>query len=313
MHQTKAAYTTPQPLKAGDRVALTATARKITLSELQAAIELLDTWGLVPVIGNTIDQSYRQFSDTDARRAADLQHYLDRDDIRAIWCARGGYGTARFIDRLDWATFAQQPKWLVGYSDITALHCHIWRQLGISSLHATMPVNIATNTPDALQSLYNALFGRPLTYPPIAPNALNRAGRAKGRLVGGNLSVLYSLAATPSDLLPDSCILFLEDLDEYLYHIDRMMLALYRSGKLARLAGIVVGGMTDMRDNAIPFGKNAQEIIAEYVADYDYPVLFDFPTGHIANNQTLVIGGNYALDIPTQAPATLQYLPDLLQ
>lgn len=313
LYHTKASYSVPPPLKVGDRVALTATARKITLSELQAAIELLGSWGLVPVIGNTIDQSYRQFSDTDARRAADLQHCLDRDDIRAIWCARGGYGTARFIDRLDWATFARQPKWLVGYSDITALHCHIGRQLGISSLHATMPVNIATNTPAALQSLYNALFGKPLIYPPIAPNALNRVGRATGRLVGGNLSVLYSLAATPSDLLPDSCILFLEDLDEYLYHIDRMMLALYRSDKLTRLAGIVVGGMTDMRDNTIPFGKNAQEIIAEYVAEYDYPVLFDFPAGHIANNQALVMGGNYVLDIPAQAPATLRYLPDLLQ
>lgn len=295
----------PPPLQIGDKVAITATARKISLAELAPAIDLLKTWGLVPVIGDSIDRDYQQFAGTDEQRAAALQRFLDDPDIKAIWFARGGYGTARIIDQLDWSVFCRHPKWLVGYSDTTALQSHVWQCLQISSLHATLSSNVLKNTEQSLSTLRQALMGQSINYTPLLPNPLNRVGVASGELVGGNLSVLYSIVATPSDLQPQQCLLFLEDLDEYLYHIDRMMLALRRSGKLAQLSGLIIGGMTDMRDNAIPFGKNAYEIIAEHVQNYSYPVLFGFSAGHIANNQTLVIGGNHTMTVQSNAPCTL--------
>jgi muramoyltetrapeptide carboxypeptidase len=195
----------------------------------------------------------------------------------------------RIVDGLDWRAFAKQPKWLVGYSDVTVLHSHVHQNLGIETLHATMPINFANNTPEALESLRRALFGEPMDYE-FPHHDLNRKGQAEGQLVGGNLSLLYSLAGTPSDVDTQGKILFLEDLDEYLYHIDRMMMQLQRSGKLAGLAGLIVGGMTDMKDNTIPFGKTAEQIIKEHVEPYGYPVAFGFPAGHIDDNRALVMG-----------------------
>lgn len=273
----------PPFLKAGDRVAIAAPARKVSREELAPAVKLFQSWGLEVVLPEHLFDEENQFAGSDATRAALMQQLLDDHAIRAIFCARGGYGTVRIIDRLDFSQFAQSPKWVVGYSDITVLHSHIHRHLGIETLHATMPINIpqdALSHPvPATETMRQQLFGESMTYHSKA-HKLNRAGTAEGLLVGGNLSMLYSLCGSASDLDTEGKILFIEDLDEYLYHIDRMMMNLKRNGRLARLAGLVVGQMSDMHDNTIPFGRTAEEIVRDAVAEYAYPVCFDFPSGH---------------------------------
>lgn len=279
----------PLPLTIGDSVAIVATARKISLSEIALAIKQLQSWGLNPVIGQTIGLSHHQFAGTDDERAADFQTMLDSPDIKAILCARGGYGTVRIVDKLDFSRFRTYPKWIIGFSDVTALHSHIHQQCDVTTAHATMPIVFEKNTTEALKSLHQLLFGETLQYT-LPPHPLNRIGQAKGQLVGGNLSILYSLLGSPSDIDTAGKILFLEDLDEYLYHIDRMMMNLKRNGKLANLAALVVGSMTDMHDNTINFGKTTYEIIYEHIAEYTYPVVFNFPAGHIPDNRALIFG-----------------------
>ena len=294
----------PPFLKQGDRVALVATARKISATEVAPTLRLLTSWGLQPVVPDGLYATDHQFAGTDQHRAAVLQQCLDDPTIRAIVCARGGYGTVRIVDRLDFSAFVRQPKWIVGYSDVTVLHSHIRRTLGIQTLHATMPLNIppdALSTPyPAIDTLRRALFGEKLSYT-LPPHPLDRTGTAHGQLVGGNLSILYSLCGSPSDLDTDGKILFIEDLDEYLYHIDRMMMNLKRCGHLSRLAGLVVGQMSDMHDNTVPFGSTAEEIIRDAVAGYSYPVCFNFPAGHNGtDNHALILG----------RPTTLSVTPD---
>jgi muramoyltetrapeptide carboxypeptidase len=223
---------------------------------------------------------------------------LDDDSVKAILCARGGYGTVRIIDKLNFDTFCRKPKWIAGYSDATVLLSHIQSNFGIETIHGTMPINFPTDGSDnnSTRSLHDALFGNAPAYT-MTPSPLNRTGTAEGELTGGNLSILYALNGTPSEVNYDGKILFIEDLDEYLYHIDRMMTTLKRAGKLSRLAGLVVGGMTKMNDNTIPYGKTAEEIVAEVVAEYDYPVCFGLPTGHQDQNLALIIGRNVILDV----------------
>ena len=273
----------PLFLKPGDRVAIAAPARKISQQELAPAVKLLQSWGLEVVIPEHLFDEENQFAGSDDTRAALMQHLLDAPDIRAIFCARGGYGTVRIIDRLDFSNFAESPKWLVGYSDITVLHSHIHRHLGIETLHATMPINISDkelrHPSPAVATMRRQLFGESLEYACPA-HKLNRTGKATGLLVGGNLSMLYSLCGSESDIDTAGKILFIEDLDEYLYHIDRMMMNLKRCGHLAHLAGLVVGQMSDMHGNSIPFGRTAEEIVRDAVAEYGYPVCFNFPAGH---------------------------------
>ena len=273
----------PLFLKPGDRVAIAAPARKISQQELAPAVKLLQSWGLKVVIPEHLFDEENQFAGSDDTRAALMQHLLDAPDIRAVFCARGGYGTVRIIDRLDFSNFAQSPKWLVGYSDITVLHSHIHRHLGIETLHATMPINISDkelrHPSPAVETMRRQMFGESLEYACPA-HKLNRTGKATGLLVGGNLSMLYSLCGSESDIDTAGKILFIEDLDEYLYHIDRMMMNLKRCGHLAHLAGLVVGQMSDMHDNSIPFGRTAEEIVRDAVAEYGYPVCFNFPAGH---------------------------------
>jgi len=288
----------PAYLKNGDRVAIAAPARKVTAEETEPAIRKLKEWGLAVVTGDHLYDSSGQFAGDDRVRTADLQYMLDDEGIRAIFCARGGYGLIRIIDRLDFKNFVKKPKWIVGYSDITVLHSHIHSHFGIETLHAVMPIQFGDPDSSAgtLISLKKALFGKNLTYRlPASP--LSRKGTAGGTLVGGNLSLIYGLTGTPSDLVTDGKILFLEDLDEYLYHIDRMILNLKRSGKLAHLAGLIVGGMTGMKDNQVPFGKTAEEIIAEAVAEYDYPVCYHFPAGHVPDNRALILGREALLSV----------------
>lgn len=279
---------TPDYLKKGSKIAIVAPARKISREEIAAAVKWIEEKGFVAVYDDRLFAEYHQLAGDDDFRASVLQDYLDRDDIDAILCARGGYGTIRIVDKLDFTKFAKHPKWIIGYSDVTVLHAKM-QQLGYQSIHGTMAINFEKNTTSSLESLHDALVGRlKMDVGFLAPEALGMTG--KMQIVGGNLSVLYSMLG--SDLFPetDGKILFIEDLDEYLYHIDRMMMALKRAGKLANLKALLVGAFTDMHDNTIPFGMTAKEIIYEKVKDYGYPVIWDFPAGHVDDNRAVILG-----------------------
>ncbi len=278
-----------------DVVGIISTARKISVQEIQPAITLLESWNLKVKIGKTIGLEENQFAGTEEERAKDFQDMLDDDEVNAIWCARGGYGTVRIIDALDFSKFKKNPKWIVGYSDVTVLHNHI-NNLGIETLHATMPINVAKNTSEALNSLKDAWFGKQLKYS-IRTDKLNKLGEAKGELVGGNLSMLYSLLGSETAIKTDGKILFIEDLDEYLYHVDRMMQNLKRNGYFDKLNGLIVGSMSDMNDNTIPFGKTAKQIVFDCCKDYDFPICFDFPAGHVDDNRALIFGRNIELKV----------------
>lgn len=288
----------PDSLKKGNKIGIIAPARKIEMDELKASITVFESWGLQVELGKNIFARERQFAGTDQQRAKDLQSMLDNPEIRAIVCARGGYGTIRLLPLLDFSNFKKDPKWIVGYSDITALHAHLNQHLGVKSIHGIMPINFPKDGTEnqAIKTLKNSLFGKGNTYE-FDRHKYNREGKVSGEIIGGNLSVLYSIAGTKYDIHTEGKILVLEDLDEYLYHIDRMMMNLKMSGKLQSLKALIVGGMSDMNDNSIPFGKTAYEIIRNAVKEYDYPVCFNFPAGHIENNYALVLGNNCELEI----------------
>lgn len=285
----------PPYLQKGDTVAIVATARSFQPEDLQSARDSLRNWGLHVVLGKTIGPQYHQLAGTDRERADDLQHMLDDPSVKAIWAARGGYGTVRIVDMLDFTKFRQKPKWIIGYSDVTVLHSHI-HKLGIATLHATMPINVKKNSEAAIQSLKKALFGKKLQYK-VPSRLQNRMGTAEGRLVGGNLSILYSLLGSPSSINTDGKILLIEDLDEYLYHVDRMMMNLKRNGYFDNLKGLIIGGMTRMHDNSIPWGKDAIGIVKEIADAYDFPVCFDFPAGHLEDNRALILGKDVKLTV----------------
>jgi muramoyltetrapeptide carboxypeptidase len=284
----------PANLKKGDTVAIVATARKNIEDNLQPAISWLKNWGLEVVIGSTIGLDKDQLAGTDEQRAADFQAQLDNPNIKAIWCVRGGYGTVRMIDLLDFTKFKQSPKWIVGFSDVTVLHSHL-NTMGYASIHGIMPVSSKASE-EAKESLRKSLFGEHLEYTVPCEN-MNRLGKAKGELVGGNLSILYSLFGSPSAIDCSDKILFIEDLDEYLYHIDRMMINLKRNGCLESLKGIIVGGMTKMKDNDIPWGKDALEIIDDVTKNYNIPVIYNFPAGHMADNRALIFGKQVSMEV----------------
>ena len=286
---------TPPRLQKGDTVAILATARKNIDDNLKPAIDLLKSWGLNVVIGSTIGLDNNQLAGTDEQRAADFQQQMDNPNIKMIWCVKGGYGTVRIIDLLDFSKFKKNPKWLVGFSDVTALHNHL-NTMGFKSIHGIMPVTVARATPQAIETMRIALFGGKLKYE-IEPFAMNRLGKASGELVGGNLSILYSLFGSLFSIDCSDKILFIEDLDEYLYHIDRMMMNLKRNGCLESIKGIVVGSMTKMKDNDIPWGKNAIEIIDDVTKKYNIPVLYNFPAGHIQDNRALILGNKVRIDV----------------
>lgn len=285
----------PKYLQKGDTVAIVSTARKISSDKIIPAIKLVEKWGLHVIIGETIGSEENQFAASDEKRIDDFQQMLDNPKVKAIWCARGGYGTVRIIDKLDFSEFKKYPKWIVGYSDITVLHSHI-HNFGIETLHATMPINIENNSEQALETLKRGLFGKNLSYE-FTSLEKNKSGNASAELVGGNLSILYSLLGSKSVIKTAGKILFMEDLDEYLYHIDRMCMNLKRNGYFKNLKGLVVGGMSDMLDNEIPFGKTAEEIILDCVSEYDFPVVFNFPAGHLDDNRTLILGRKVTLEV----------------
>ena len=298
----------PPFLKKGDSVYILSTARKISHEEISMAVNTYEQWGLKVIIGDTIGAQDHQYAGTDLFRLQDFQKAADDPNIKAIICARGGYGTVRMMDDINYDEFMKSPKWVVGFSDVTYLHTHISNNIGIQCIHSIMPVQFPKSTPEAIETLRRELFGEPNDYV-VAVHPLNRQGSVEGILIGGNLSILYSITGTRSGINTFGKILFIEDIDEYCYHIDRMMINLKRSGKLNNLAGVIVGGFSEIKDNTIPFGKNAYEIIAEHVAEFDYPVCFGFPAGHIADSRALGIGKIYRLEV---GPASVSVNSKLL-
>lgn len=279
---------TPPYLKKGDKIAITCPAKKLP-APMTDAIALLESWGLEVVLGETVNASFHQFAGDDDMRARDMQRFINDDSVKAIIAARGGYGTIRMIDKVDFSRFAANPKWLVGFSDITVLHAHLYSNYNTQTIHGQMPVNIPDASAKSLESLRMALFGEAISYKHHSLE-INRDGKAEGILIGGNLSLLIAVSGSVSDMDYAGKILFIEDVGEYLYAIDRMIRALDRAGKLKHLAGLIVGGFTEVKDNDIPFGQTVQQIIMDVVAPYNYPVCFDFPAGHVPDNRSLILG-----------------------
>lgn len=284
------------------QILILATARSISTPQIQFAANLIQNkWQFTTHIDTqTIDNQHNQFSGTVQQRLQSLQNAIDNPHLNALVIARGGYGTAQLLEQLNFEQFKKYPKWIIGYSDITALLNHTYQHTHMASLHGSMPVNFETNTPECLQVMYNTLIGKKLIYNNLPHHPLNINGTATGTLIGGNLSVLYSLIGSNSAVNLKNKILFLEDIDEYLYHLDRMLLNLHRSQKLKNLAGLIVGSFTNIKDNPIPFGTDAYNIIYQYVKAYNYPVYFGFEAGHIPNNNPLIIGKKATLCVNTQ-------------
>ncbi len=287
----------PNSLRKGDTVGLLALASKVDFEILKPAIELMENdWGLKVILGESLTSEYHQFAGNDAVRAKDFQLMLDNPEIKAIFSARGGYGSSRLLDIIDFTTFQKAPKWVIGFSDITAVHCHI-NTLNTESLHATMPkLFLQEGGEKSLESLRKILFGETFSYK-ISANEMNRLGVGEGQLIGGNLAILVHIIGSKSDINYDNKILFLEDINEYLYNIDRMMIQLKRSGKLQNLAGLIIGSFSDCLDNDVPFGKTANEIIQEAVAEYNFPVCYNFPVGHEPENWAMPCGREVILKV----------------
>ena len=289
----------PPYLQKGDIIGLVCPAGFMPVEKVSECIRVVnEDWGFTTKVGTTIGRQYNYFSGTDEERIEDFQHMLDDENVRAILCARGGYGISRIIDKLDFTRFKENPKWIIGFSDVTVFHSHIYRNYYISTLHGPMAnaFNEDGFKNEYVQSLRHALGGKKIKYQ-VKPHEFNRKGEAIGELVGGNLALLAHLAGTDSDLKTKGRILFIEDVGEYLYNIDRMMYQLKRSGKLDKLAGLIVGRFTDMKDTERPFGQTAYEIIRDAVIEYKYPVCFDFPVSHEKENYALKIGVGYKLKV----------------
>ena len=290
-------------LKPGSKIAIAAPARMVTPDEMQFAINWLKEKGFVPVYDDRLFAQHYIFAGDDNFRAAVFQHYLDDEDIEAIWIARGGYGSIRIIDKLDFTQFLQHSKWIIGFSDGTVLHGKLNR-LGVSSLHAAMPFYFENKTPESKHALFDVLLGKPLQYE-LPSHPLNKNGVMEGEIVGGNLSVLYGMMGSNTFPELDGKILFIEEVDEYIYHIDRMMHALKRAGKLENLKGLIVGGLTQIKDNSHPFGMTAEQVIADAVAEYNYPVCFGFPAGHFDNNRPLFFGLKSRIEVTEESSVFL--------
>jgi muramoyltetrapeptide carboxypeptidase len=289
----------PPYLKKGGCIGIVAPAGFMPFEKMETCVNVLQDWGYTVRLGATThSNSTTYFSGTDEERLTDLQEMLDDKEVNAILCARGGYGVSRIVDQLSFKKFKKHPKWIVGFSDITVLHSHIYSRYGIATLHAPMAAAFSDGgfSNPYIQSLQNALEGLKAEYE-CAPHAFNKTGEAEADLVGGNLALLAHLVGTGSDIKTKHKILFIEDIGEYLYNIDRMFLQLKRSGKLDKLAGLIIGGFTDMKDTERPFGKTVQEIIYEHIKEYDFPICFDFPVSHEKENYALKIGVTYNLKV----------------
>ncbi len=286
----------PERLQPGDRIGITAPAGRVPGENVEAAMLYFKRWGLDTCeAANLLGQHYL-FSGTDQERANGFQSLLQDASVKAIFCARGGYGTVRMMERVDFAPLINQPKWITGYSDITAIHLHLYQNYGLQGLHAPMASDFLSGKPaEPLAALKEILFGGDFQYQ-LGPFALNKYGHVTAPLTGGNLSVIYSLTGTRDEIQTDGKILFLEEIGEYDYHIDRMMVNLKQTGKLGKLKGLIIGHMTGIKPGRYPFGKTAYEIIASHVKEYGYPVCYGFPAGHEAPNYPLIIGREAELE-----------------
>lgn len=284
----------PPNLKRGDKIAITCPAKSLK-APMTDAIELLESWGLEVVLGESVNSVFHQFAGIDELRASDMQRFINDDSVKAIIAARGGYGCIRIVDEIDWLPLLENPKWLIGFSDITVFHLQL-QSMGLQSLHAQMPVNIVDSSKEGLETLRKCLFGEHLKYE-IEANQKNRIGESKGELIGGNLCLLTACINAKNDISYDGKILFIEEVGEYEYSIDRMVRTLDRAGKLKNLAGLIIGGFTDIKVNDIPFGFSAYEIIQEIVSKYNYPVCYNFPAGHLPDNRALIFGQAVNLDV----------------
>ena len=291
----------PPYLQKGDTIGIVCPAGFMAAEKVQTCINTLQDWGYKVKTGKTVGgDSTTYFSGTDEERLTDFQQMLDDDEVNVLLCGRGGYGMSRIIDSINFKKFKKHPKWIVGYSDITVLHAHLYSNYHISSLHAPMAgaFNEGGYKNEFILSLKNALEGKKINYSCPA-HASNREGKAAGELVGGNLSLLAHCTGSAADIKTKGRILFIEDVGEYSYNIDRMLQQLKRSGKLSRLAGLIIGGFTEMKDTERPFGKEVHEIILDSIKEYDYPVCFDFPVSHTDRNYALKIGVQYKLRVGT--------------
>jgi muramoyltetrapeptide carboxypeptidase len=288
----------PSYLKPGDTIGIVCPAGYMPLEKAQTCIETLTAWGFKVIAGKTLGHQYNYFSGTDKERLHDLQRMMDNKNIDAILCGRGGYGTGRIIDKLDFSKFIKDPKWIIGFSDITILHNHLFSNYKVASLHAPMAAafNDGEFKNQYIQSLHDALVGKKADYK-TEGNILDQKGNGKGILVGGNLSLLVNTIGTSSDIKTKNKILFIEDIGEYIYNVDRMMYQLKRSGKLDDLKGLIVGRFSDMKDTTIPFGQTTEEVIKDLVRDYNFPVSFGFPVSHDKENYALKIGVKYKLNV----------------
>lgn len=289
---------TPPYLMPGDVIGITSPAGFATLEELSPCIQIIESWGFKVKVGNTIGQRDGSFGGTDVQRAADFNDLLGDDEVKAILCAKGGYGAARMVDQVNWKLLRRNPKWVIGFSDITVLHAHINRHVGVASIHSKMCNSFPTKweEADAIQqetilSIYHALTGKPMLYQ-VPATLQNKLGEANGRLIGGNLKILETLSGTPSEMDMKGGILFIEDVGEALYNIDRMMQHLLRCGQLKVLAALLVGSFTGIRPETPEqsFGRDLYQIIHEATAQFNYPIAFNFCVGHQKNNHALKCG-----------------------
>ena len=290
--------TIPPYLSKGDTVGIVCPAGYMPEEKAETCISVLKEWGFEVKVGRTLGSQFNYFSGSDEQRLEDLQRMLDDDSIKAVLCGRGGYGVGRIIDRIDFKKFKKNPKWIIGYSDITILHSHLFSRFKIASLHSPMAAafNDGEYKNEYIQSLQRVLTGeKPIYNCEVDP--YNNLGTATGTLVGGNLSLIAHLIGTTSDINTQGKILFLEDVGEYIYNSDRMLYQLKRSGKLDDLKGLIIGGFSDMKDTVIPFGKNVYEVIYEAIKEYNYPVCFKFPVGHSRENYVLKVGARYKLHV----------------
>jgi muramoyltetrapeptide carboxypeptidase len=282
-------------LKKGDKIQLVSPAKAIEPMLVFDAKAYLEKQGFVIILGQYTMSTYNYFAGNDQERLQDFQDAIDDPEIKAIVCARGGYGSIRILDQLDWTKFSVNKKWIIGFSDITVFHLFL-QSKDIPSIHATMPLNYSKNSPKSLKSLIDSFTGKLKNYE-IKSSKENILGKAKGKLFGGNLSIVYSLLGTKDFPKSKNNILFIEDLSEQVYHIDRMFFSLKKSGVLSSLSGLIVGSFTEIKNTEIPFGKSYKEIILEHTKDLNIPVVFDFPAGHIDDNRALIFGTEITLNV----------------
>lgn len=296
----------PPKLQPGDQVGIVSPARKISRHQLEPAIEILEAWGLKPVLAEHLfSGNHSYLAGTDRERCGDFQSMVNNKNIKAIFCSRGGYGSTRIIEDIDFGPMLEQPKWVIGFSDVTAFHLRL-SLLGVASIHGTMPIFFGRpETQPSIESIRSILFeGRcKIEVPPVQ---FNRAGQASGMVIGGNLSLIVDALNTSSDPDTEGKILIIEEVDEYFYKLDRMFTQLRRAGKLQHLAGLVIGHMTDIKNSDLDFGETVEQIVTHSVRDYEYPVAFSFPTGHQDPNLAWVNGVEATLEI-SLSKARLSY------